>query len=62
MTLVTGMKIFGPQKSLGKHLWPFLKFFILRTLLGALGNLGKVKLAVLILTAGIQIFGPQKNF
>ena len=28
----------------------------------ALGNLGKVRLAVLILAAGIKIFGPQKNF
>ena len=45
-----------------------LKHFILRTFLfvnskkKALGNLGLLRLAVLTLTAGIKIFGPQKFF
>ena len=43
-------------------LFYFIYFSLCPLKNGALGNLGFIRLAIVTLTAGIIIFGPQKNF
>ena len=65
---MTGIKIFGSQEIFRYRFMTLLKLFYSTNFSscqfknGALGNLGSVRLAILILMAGIKIFGPQENF